>query len=1020
MKPWQDSLTTCLLLSLIFISSTGKADLPQSIFKEMMNNNLVPKIWQEYIFGNLCNFMVKSNEVKNFIHMLEKLQQKAHILKNASHLEVYAEAKGTVVKRASGMLTLFPRFDAFLSYKNSKRCPESCNFPLCIGYNWVFHLHHSLAANITIQELFFSSGLYFCKEGALKLKYLYTSLNNTKDEDQIEPCWQYTGHWSQDETYRERTEKYTWDRQSKFMFCGYYSSFLIFVEETFFILSLLIKRETYFAVQIEFSVMDNNVVTLTNVSWMAPFLEKYYVTLQNNNQLVPLHQYGMHTYVYSIDILSQMFIILVEKTKKISLYLHFSSQRRRVVTVYDGPGKLSKTLKKDQNGKFETTTYQCVGEAIVPFDSQLYIIYSAQKVTSTSIFVSNTTRFSSSEEKCQFLCAFHFNTKASFEINTTVLSMNYVGKTLLFLDINLIELSCSFGGLAIVGSSGSDAIEKAVICKNISSSAVFARNIVSSNSQTVIILYQYEKYSRVDATLQLSVTVCRSIDLDPCFLTSFVDLSDSVHYLDEILKIKNTGIEYLFDEVHQLQAPLVFSLKDNECFVLQAHTKVDTVRQLHQFHCHVCLIWLVYKERRQASEHFQYLIEGEIKPFPVSTHSFQAHLSSSVRNALSRNRLSDDICTFLSHEFLGVSEIEVLENMWNSHIVQTISGFDYFRNALVTDLYPLKTNKGFIWAKMSAINNRISILFGMFKNSFSRIGIIVWKKFEKDPITTMQIINLTSFSPSYHDHRLLPRNYILNISKQDKRRSEQECSVDIICKGINFFGLFHYNFETNVDERMLEKNYYLSLPFIVRTIQMIQTPASCELLLSIHWISEYTFGPMLHQHIKLLSCDDLHYVLGLPIRKREHVDTIYCDCFKFGFKFTLQFKYLVFGVTTETLFFPQNCPYLHGRKLSRMSWKEAAQLCKIHHSSLPNFYSRDEMYEVLSVIKMHPHINAIHSIYVGLFFYVSQQVCCDTFSLSKPESSFCGNCSGLFTAMCKSVTHLPSVVHMHIFQTGIW
>ncbi len=112
-----------------------------------------------------------------------------------------------------------------------------------------------------------------------------------------------------------------------------------------------------------------------------------------------------------------------------------------------------------------------------------------------------------------------------------------------------------------------------------------------------------------------------------------------------------------------------------------------------------------------------------------------------MKNIITANRLSDDICRFVSHEFFGINEVDVLKNMWSFHIIQNIAGLDYFRDALVTYLYPSKTNKGFIWAKNSAKRSSINIIFGMLLNSFSRIGITVWKKFEKDLIISIQIIN---------------------------------------------------------------------------------------------------------------------------------------------------------------------------------------------------------------------------------------------------------------------------------------
>ncbi len=51
----------------------------------------------------------------------------------------------------------------------------TCNH-VCFGYSWVFKVSNRLTANITFQEIYFSSGPYLCDEGHLDLMYAKKSI----------------------------------------------------------------------------------------------------------------------------------------------------------------------------------------------------------------------------------------------------------------------------------------------------------------------------------------------------------------------------------------------------------------------------------------------------------------------------------------------------------------------------------------------------------------------------------------------------------------------------------------------------------------------------------------------------------------------------------------------------------------------------------------------------------------------------------------------------------------------------
>ena len=286
-----ENLSFCLFTA---IACVVGATFQRDVFSMMAKSSLIPKLWHKYTQKVLFNNLQHSGSTTSVTEWYERLKFATQTFRHASRSATKAENKTTIVKKATGSLKLNKHedFERLFGYKNMKGrnyVDFTCNF-VCFGYHWIFQLHDGFMLNITMQDVFFSSGPHLCSEGVLNLKYLDdTFLNkngNVLQNDQKEPCdWRIATHSGKD-----------------FSFCGHYASFSIFPSRSFLSLSLLIHHETNFVIDMIFSVMDNNIVATKAIAFSFTF------TL-----------YPSYEYLYSVQLFTWRFYILERKMSVIKM-----------------------------------------------------------------------------------------------------------------------------------------------------------------------------------------------------------------------------------------------------------------------------------------------------------------------------------------------------------------------------------------------------------------------------------------------------------------------------------------------------------------------------------------------------------------------------------------------------------------------------------------------------------------------------------------------------------------------------
>ena len=121
--------------------------------------------------------------------------------------------------------------------------------------------------------------------------------------------------------------------------------------------------------------------------------------------------------------------------------------------------------------------------------------------------------------------------------------------------------SCINHGLAILDAVRNDRSLTISFCRNIKNPIM--RSIYSERSKLWIILYWYEAFSTVNATVLVSITKCKFIKFDPCkFVQNCFSLgADCPLYLKKLTK--NTTLNLV--STQSWEPELFFSLPDGQC-----------------------------------------------------------------------------------------------------------------------------------------------------------------------------------------------------------------------------------------------------------------------------------------------------------------------------------------------------------------------------------------------------------------------------------------------------------------------
>ncbi len=253
-----------------------------------------------------------------------------------------------------------------------------------------------------------------------------------------------------------------------------------------------------------------------------------------------------------------VFTYKIEITKFQVLRIHRSMNMQFNVRffVFVGPGFYSR--KMELSNKANTTTiesFQCIVLTIIPskYNKTVNNInYTGKNLKQKVVTIKNSTHsfieFNSSKDlfphtTVQFI--FLVRSPPEYTVNVTFLRFDYTGAP---------ETTCLFGGVSCYNTNSSDWMEEYCFCnKYIDKDSVdwhTARNIFSSSSTYLLILFAYHQYSSFHVKLQFSPSSCRTVkpqSICEIFLASKASREvyvESLFYTLRQTKIIHTGHKY--------------------------------------------------------------------------------------------------------------------------------------------------------------------------------------------------------------------------------------------------------------------------------------------------------------------------------------------------------------------------------------------------------------------------------------------------------------------------------------------
>ena len=245
------------------------------------------------------------------------------------------------------------------------------------------------------------------------------------------------------------------------------------------------------------------------------------------------------------------FYVAVRKLDKIIIWMNESVMFRYI--VFDGPGLLSDTLHKSGN-YLTTTTFQAL---VLVWNSygttNNFVVFASKSLSiSRSIIINENENslFHFPDDNCKKgLCTLLVRTHLDYHVNITVISL----KSKILNDLN----GCFYAGIAMGERFNFEYKQIKTICESNNNS--IGQSIYSYDSSLILMVYWYKGYSKMNTSVIISQTKCKSVLLELCWM----------HHLCFIHKASYKCHAYLYN-VTRFSGVLLNFYEDISAFVLNS------------------------------------------------------------------------------------------------------------------------------------------------------------------------------------------------------------------------------------------------------------------------------------------------------------------------------------------------------------------------------------------------------------------------------------------------------------------
>ncbi len=740
--------------------------------------------------------------------------------------------------------------------------------------------------------------------------------------------------------------------RDKFTFCGQHSAFHRYLESQVRThVGMFFQVYASFTVKAFYSVWDANVTqNFPATAWH------------------PVHTQSI--FLLKGDCRVYMFRIIVSKLD--SIILKIIPIHSFWYEAFDGPGFRSKSLKA-RNDAFEASYFLCtllmyrkseiiddIRRSFGYFDS--FVQYSTRSFDLSQqvpviVPQGSSLDLTLPDNKCQISsCVVLVTAASSLGINIVTNNMTYEGPFSIF---------CDLGGIAYFQKVVDQYNEDVCLCHQTQNRSVYIKG-----PEVIVMLYWFQHYSRIQVQISLAGSSCTPVSIDPCFIrrncegtninTNKKELEKCIEYVTHLNKL--SGVNF-----YRSGSELLYSLQDEGCKIFQL------------------------SQGRNRSE----LSEIDNCFFKLSTANINLHnkiLHHHVRGLMQASVMASDrihVSATVPLKFCHSKDSDkrlrcIRTNEYNSIVAMAIV-------PTKKSCFPMKTQNGsfFISIQTTTPISRRNI-------RFSHIGFVGW---------TGSWMNIQLWMSSLSDkvETVFPAN---RLAISDKHSWDYLCSLcstqhDFLIKVLDD-KMKNFRTEVFIQSSLSERFEHNKIQG--PDIKFKSKPLKHELI----WGSFLLFTAWKDWHYIALpgqvtemfvATDDPHQskpvtLEAVWVHNRYEEFSHFADkkashCRKLPlpndpYSYCLNFSLVMKNTYSNGAYYIFLSKVFHLRRDKRQklwkstsklrTWNEASRMCRNSGGHLPAFYSRQDIYKLMALVKLSNDFPPVEALFIGLTYNHSTKV----------------------------------------------
>ena len=718
-----------------------------------------------------------------------------------------------------------------------------------------------------------------------------------------------------------------------FTYCGIHSQFSLYPSSIHISFSVVLHRYVPVDLHVAFCVTSKNIIKSEKPNHK-----------KRDKDLYDLRPFSVY-YVHSTQMTYFTYKICQGLKKYMGILLYFGFQSAGQSAVYLGPGFLSRRIDILPNHTYlDLQTFQCVFLTWTVMRKKQTIgniTYGFRYLPKIELILAanETYHISYPGIKCRANrpCILHLLCPDRSYINLTILSYVYKGPP---------SSQCSFGGLDFYDFKSDTFREELLLCNRynyfVTTFQLPEQPIYSSNSTALLILYSYEEYSQLIINGSVSVTSCRGVKINICTLNYMSKIlykmfgnENDLDMLrgedDPTFSVYSDPSFNLTQEVWSINMAILKRIGNRRKYYLNLFDKSCTVLQFSSN-----AIWHpigIANTHVAPREHcgVHLLLEAT----PQKSYLWQFNINGFLEHNLLK-----------SSRFRTVGDAEYTEaslNEWNYQNKTPSKTFECFRNKRKRICNATSKNKNIFYFMKCYINtpthsNTISFRATIYTWSHSSVNCVI-----KPSNVTFQsaIEKLISINfDLYYVQKVVRRP---NVAYTMKILSNETLDLKINVFSSVFRAKLNWTQVYQI-KKYQKQNILIALPGEVEfiTLQLYQSNVSKVAEITYSWID-------IKSPKNFLTC-------YFPSSKEAYIQ-------RWEERKSVKGNYHFIRFYNKSCMNPQKATRYCYSKL--FSWNEAQKLCMQIDGMLPEFYSREEQEELVTLLKIFVTI-PIEGLFIGL------------------------------------------------------